>query len=266
MRFFLVLVCVCGLSLQASIVPTFHLESGAVRAFQDYVAKFERDYVLPYQESGKMWMDDSACCRTGAFSSGKPVVMPRMNSDIAGASIHHFSGAIHIDGKKIDDVRRIMLDYPNYPKYFKPDVSRANGTLEPGSTPSDQHYLARMSLIQTTLWVNVSYDCVYDTHYRQLDPHRWESISTTVSIREWRDPKDPEHGTFPEGNDHGFLWRTNTYWFAREANGGIDLEVESMSLSRPVPTGFAWWGTKRTKDAVDKMVRDMKTALESLTS
>ena len=54
------------------------------------------------------------------------------------------------------------------------------------------------------------------------------------------------------------------YWFVRKRNGGLDMELDSMTLSRPVPTGFAWWGTKRTHDAVEKMLRDTKAAIESL--
>jgi hypothetical protein len=42
------------------------------------------------------------------------------------------------------------------------------------------------------------------------------------------------------------------------------MELDSMTVSRPVPTGFAWWGTKRTHDAVDKILRDMKAALAAL--
>jgi hypothetical protein len=37
-----------------------------------------------------------------------------------------------------------------------------------------------------------------------------------------------------------------------------------MTLSRPVPAGFGWWGARRTHDAVEKMLRDMKAAVESL--
>jgi hypothetical protein len=254
-------IALCA-TLQASILPTFHLEPRTLQAFENYVAQFERDVAAPYAQSGKMWMDGTACCmRNGAFTSGKPVVEPRENTDIAGGSIHHFSGAMHVTGATIANVRHIMQDYTNYPKYFKPDVSKGSGMSGPDSTPDDEHYTSHISLVQSTLWVAVSYDCVYDTHFRTFEPHRWQSKSTAVSIREWKDPKDVSQGYYPEGDDHGFLWRTNTYWFVRENNGGVDIELDSMTLSRPIPTGFAWWGTKRTKDAVDKMLRDMKAAL-----
>ncbi|HEY3826717.1 MAG TPA: hypothetical protein VGL82_19290 [Bryobacteraceae bacterium] len=257
-------VALCA-PLHASIMPTFHLDQAALQTFETYVAQFEKNVATPYAETGKMWIDTDACCiRNGAFASGKAVLQARENTDIAGGSIHHYSGVIHVAGGTIADVRHIMQDYVNYPKYFKPDVGKGSGVMNPDSTPEDEHFTSQLSLIQSTLWIGVSYDCVYDTHYRLYDPHHWASLSSTVSVKEWQDPKDVRKGYYPEGDDHGFLWRTQTFWFVRENNGGVDLELDSMSLSRPIPTGFAWWGSKRTKDAVDKMLLDMKAAVEAL--
>jgi hypothetical protein len=264
MRFRLTATCFAGIALStalyAGLLPTFHLDPGPIKVFDNYVAQFERNVAEPFNQSGKLWIDSNS--KGGAFQSGKPVVEPRENTDIAGGSIHHYSGAIHIKGGTIADVRRIMQDYANYPKYFKPDVSKGSGKPEADSTPADEHFKSNMTLVQQTLWIAVTYDCVYDTHYRQPDQHRWISRSTADSIKEWKDPKDASQGYYPEGDDHGFLWRTNTYWFVRE-NDGVDLELDSMTVSRPVPTGFAWWGNKRTKDAVEKMLRDLKAAVEA---
>jgi hypothetical protein len=270
MRIFPFVACLCAAAscatLHASILPTVRLDPQAVQEFDKYVAQFQRDVVVPYEQTGKMWIDSSTCCvHKAAFASGKPVLEPRENTDIVGpASIHHFSGVMHIAGGTIEKVRRVMQDYVNYPKYFKPDIGRGSAEKLPDSTPEDEHFRSNLSIIENTLWIAVSYDSVYDSHYRFFGPHRWESISSAVSIKEWRDPKDVKAGYLPEGNDHGFLWRTNTFWFVRESEGGIDLELDSMTLSRPVPSGFGWWGTKRTHDAVEKMMRDMKTAVEAI--
>ena len=252
-----------GVTLQAGILPTFQLSPEALKIFGNYVAQFQKDVAMPYAESGRLWIDGMPAAK--ALASGKPVLEARENTDIAGGgSIHHFSGAMHLTGATIADVRHVMQDYANYPRYFRPDVSKGSAVISPDSSPDDEHYTSHLTFVQQTLWLAVSYDCVYDTHYRFSDTHHWSSDSSTVSIKEYRDPKDVTRGYYPEGDDHGFLWRTNTFWFVRDAGDGIDLEVDSMTLSRPVPTGFAWYGTKRTKDAVEKMLKDMKAAVEAL--
>lgn len=257
-------VCFTCAILQASVLPTVQLNKKAVQAFQDYVTHFEDQVAHPFAQSGNMRIDSGCCSGKREFESGKPILEPRENADIGAASIHHYSAMMHLNRATVEDVRHIMQDYPNYPKYFKGDVGKASATLEHDSSPVDEHYISRVTLAETTAWMGVAYDCVYDTHYKRLDPKHWQSISTAASIKEWRDPKDAGKGTYPEGEDHGFLWRTNTYWFVRENKGGVDIQLESMTLSRPIPTGFGWWGTRRTRDAVDKMMRDMKAAVESL--
>ncbi len=39
---------------------------------------------------------------------------------------------------------------------------------------------------------------------------------------------------------HGFLWRLNTYWSYEERDGGLYLQVESVSLTRSIPHGLGW--------------------------
>ena len=252
-------------TLSAALAPIYHLDEKTLAAFNDYIAKFERETVTPFVESGRLWMDNGNCCvRNKTFESGKAVIEPRMNADVASGSIHHFSGSIHIKGATIEEVRQIMEDYPDYPKNFSPDVSKGSGEVQPDSTPADEHFISHLNL-ETTTWVmDVGYDCFYDTHYRRIDENRWISISRTLHTRELREMHNPAKGYYPEGDDHGFLWRTNTYWFVRQSGNGIDLEVDTMTVSRPVPAGLGWWGTRRTQYAAEKMLRDLHTAIDNL--
>ena len=40
--------------------------------------------------------------------------------------------------------------------------------------------------------------------------------------------------------EHGFLWRLNTYWSYEERDGGLYLQIESVSLTRAIPPGLGW--------------------------
>jgi hypothetical protein len=258
MKLFTAAACLAGLTccatLQAAFLSLAHLDSKAIDAYTAYIEKFEREVIQPYAETGKMWLDVSPCCMgNSGFAAGKPTVEPRTNDDVAGGSIHHFSGAMHIAGATIEDMRRIMEDYPAYPKNFKPDVTKADGTLQPDSTErKDDHYICHLTLSESTLWMNVEFEATYDTHYRLVAENRWLSKSVATNVKELKDAKDPSKGTYPEGDDHGFIWRTQTYWFVRQGNGGIDLQVDSISLARPNVSGFKWFGSKRSHDAVEK--------------
>lgn len=268
MRLFPTLVClglVCtGIAVAASIIPVSRLEPATVALFKDYTSKFEQRVSVPFTETGKLWIDDDHSSKRRDYDAGKPIVEARENADIRNGSIHHYSGSIRVPGARIEQVRRVMQDYSNYPTYFRPDVARGSGTVQSDSTPDDEHFKSSLFLTESTVWLDVAYDARYDTHYRRIDANRWTSHSTTDSIRELLDAKDLDGGYFPVGEDHGFLWRTSNYWFVRERDGGLDLQLDSMTLSRTTPLGFGWWGNKRTHDAVEKMLRDTKSAIDSL--
>jgi hypothetical protein len=36
------------------------------------------------------------------------------------------------------------------------------------------------------------------------------------------------------------LWRINTYWTYEERDGGLFIQIESVSLTRSVPVGLGW--------------------------
>jgi hypothetical protein len=251
----------CCATLHASIIPILHLDKATVKAFEDYIAEFEKTDVAPFTTSGKLWIDGTGGGRRGTFNEGRTVVDPRRNEDVLNGSIHHSTGMIHIAGGTIDALQRVMEDYQNYPRYFPPDVIKGSGEHMPDSTAADQHFHVSLLLGEATLWIKVGFRCQYDTHYTRLDANRWESRSVSQSIKELEDPGNPNSGTFPEGDDHGFLWKTNTYWFARQSSGGLDVEANSITLSRPSPPGFGWYGTKRTHDTVDKLLHDVKSAM-----
>jgi hypothetical protein len=42
------------------------------------------------------------------------------------------------------------------------------------------------------------------------------------------------------GHGGGFLWRMNSYWRFEEKERGVYVEVESISLTRDIPTGLGW--------------------------
>jgi hypothetical protein len=67
--------------------------------------------------------------------------------------------------------------------------------------------------------------------------------------------------TLPEGNDHGYLWRLNSYWRYQQVDGGIMVELESLSLSRDIPFVFKPF----VRPLVGRVAREsVRRTLESL--
>ena len=66
-------------------------------------------------------------------------------------------------------------------------------------------------------------------------PDRLSSSSVSLRIAELVDQGTADEREMPVGQDHGFLWRLNSYWRFKTVEGGVIVECESLSLSRDVP-------------------------------
>ena len=64
--------------------------------------------------------------------------------------------------------------------------------------------------------------------------------SYSARIVEIANPDPPREREHSPREDHGYLWRLNSYWLLRERDGGVNLECEAVSLSRSVPFALAW--------------------------
>ena len=50
----------------------------------------------------------------------------------------------------------------------------------------------------------------------------------------------PNGRALSSSEEHGFLWRQNTYWSYEERDGGLYIQIESVSLTRSIPSGLGW--------------------------
>ncbi|MGH9561574.1 MAG: hypothetical protein ACRD3S_08970, partial [Terracidiphilus sp.] len=104
--------------------------------------------------------------------------------------------------------------------------------------------------------ITVVLDGLYDVKYGQLDKTHQFCVSHSmqmVEVSDDRDSTETDAGEAAEpsadGTDHGFLWRTNAYWRFQQADDGVFVEFESISLSRDVPTGWGW--------LIEPLIRDV---------
>jgi hypothetical protein len=83
-------------------------------------------------------------------------------------------------------------------------------------------------------------DSTYDIRFGRLDPRHGYSISRSTQISEIESPGTASEHALSPGEEHGFLWRMNTYWSYEERDGGLYMQVEAVSLTRSIPRGLGW--------------------------
>jgi hypothetical protein len=158
--------------------------------------------------------------------------------NLPGAMLHHWRGTAFVTGAHIEDFERLMKDFNTYPQHFSPEILQAKVLTEHNDHDTD-HITASMRVRQKHV-LTVVMDMTYDITFFRLDPQHGYSSSRSTRIAEIDAAGTSKERALSEDEEHGFLWRLNTYWSYEEADGGLYMQIESVSLTRSIPTGLAW--------------------------
>ena len=205
----------------------------ATAAFNSYVERVEAQAAARHRSAGSFLASvDLARLRRGdliveQLTTGAGTELPE-------ALLHDWRGAAFIAGGKAADFERLMKDFNAYPKVYAPQVLSARVLEHDGD-----HFQATMRVRQKHV-LTVVMDTAYDVTFGRLDGQHGFSISRSTQIAEIDAPGTAHERTLNPGEEHGFLWRMNTYWSYEERDGGLYIEIESVSLSRSIPVGLGW--------------------------
>lgn len=159
---------------------------------------------------------------------------PENDANLPGALLHHWRGSAFVAGATTADFDRMMRNYSAYAAVFSPQVVAAR-VLDQHDNNFDVTLRVRQKHVLT-----VVLDATYDVTFDDPDPRHATSFSRSTHIAEIASPGRPNEHTLSPAENHGYLWALDTWWTAEQADGGLYLQVESVSLTRSIPTGLGW--------------------------
>jgi hypothetical protein len=175
--------------------------------------------------------------REARLRKGESIVeqlTPSTGADWPGAMLHDWRGTAFAPGATAADFERLMKDYNAYPRRFSPQVLQAKVLAQ-----HDDFFHVLMRVRQKHV-ITVVLDTAYDITYGRLDAKHGYSISRSTQIQEIQSPGSSAERAMGPKEEHGFLWRMNTYWSYEERDGGLYMQIESVTLTRSIPNGLAW--------------------------
>jgi putative flippase GtrA len=147
---------------------------------------------------------------------------------IDGGLVNHWRGTVFVPNVKLGDLLKVLQE-PQADKHKQEDVLSSRVVSRDGD--SQKVYLR----LRRTKFVTVVYDTEYDVDYKRLAPDRALSNSISTKVVEIENAGTPKERALPEGNDHGYMWRLNSYWRYKQFEDGVLVEIESLTLSRDLP-------------------------------
>ena len=172
---------------------------------------------------------------------GETVVVERKISNVSvpDGQIHDWLGVLFISGATIASVRTVMQDYDGYKRVYQPDITDSKLLARDGD-----HFRVFLRLYKHE-FMTLIYDTEYDVRYGSPASDKMEIVSRSTRITQ-------------SGDDHGFLWRLNSYWRFQQADGGVYAQCRAISLSRGIPFGFGWLHGFLQKFPRDSMVSTLE--------
>ena len=134
---------------------------------------------------------------------------------VPSGTISRWRGSVFIPGVRLDDV----LDRLQHPGTPPPQADVVSSRVLSRGPDSLRVFIR---LVRHAI-VTVTYDTEHEMTFRRRTP----AIATARSVA----TRIAEVG----GGDRGFLWRLNSYWRYEQIDGGVRVDLESLTLSRDVP-------------------------------
>jgi hypothetical protein len=239
------LILLAGFSLSSSLLSAEAPTPEALKVFDSYVQAAEaRNNEELAARKNFLWLDtlpDSE--REHIYRLLKyqqtiirhsPSCASRDCSNIPGGLIHDWTGITFVPGVTLQQTLSALQDYDRDSDYYRPTVLRAKLLSRAGNS---FHVFLRL---KETHVLTVVLDTEYEIQYLTIDSTHVASISHSTRITEIENAGTPEeHAASPKDN-HGFLWRLNSYWRFYQADGGVYIQCNAVSLTRDVPVGLRW--------------------------
>jgi hypothetical protein len=213
----------------------------AVAAFNTYISGVENRLAGQHRaRPGFLASSDSARdqrLRRGELIIEKitqPAGADLPGTTMPGAMLHHWRGTAFAPGARVADFERLLMDFSDYPQHYAPQVTQARLLSKQGDGS-----LAQMRVRQKHV-ITVVMDIAYDIGFGRLDAQHGYSTSRSTRIAEIDAPGTGSERALSGDEQHGYLWRLNSYWSYEERDGGLYMQIESVSLTRDVPRGLGW--------------------------
>ena len=181
-----------------------------------------------------LWVDESPELKKRVLA-GEAVVAPHDHGKITNGLIHDWIGAIYFPGATLDQVTAVLNDYDHYKDMYAPMIVKSK-VLE----RTDHSEKVNLLMVGKAVGVIGAVDTDDEIHSVKVDSERIYSVSNSVRAQEISDYGKPSEHLLPQDQGPGYVWRTFGVTRLMHRDGGVYLEMETVSLSRGIPWEFRW--------------------------
>jgi hypothetical protein len=262
-----------ALAFAAASSEAADLKPETIHAFNEYIQRSEaRMAARQPGDNSFLWTDAlPPQGRAKAYANlkqGQLIVQRSEEGDSSigiaapgGGLIHDWTGIVFVPGVTLAQTLALLEDYDRAAEFYRPDVIKSRLVSRSGDEFRVYLRLTRKEVITAV------FDTEYDVQYTWLDAAHTQSRSYSTRIAEVERAGESGERDKPAGKNNGFLWRLYTYWRFYQADGGVYIQCEAISLTRDVPAGLSWlvdpFITKIPSESLRRTLESTRAALRT---
>jgi hypothetical protein len=223
-----------------------------LRAWDDYIFSVNTD--VAERISGNrpfLWIDESPETRL-RVQNGKLAITNHDPRKVPQGLIHHWVGVMFVPNVSLDQVMQVLNSYDRYSDIYKPLIRKTSVIEQVGDTVK-VNVLAVQKAFSVTAAVNTD----EEIQITRPAPNRVCITANSVQIQEIANYGQPSEHAFPEDRRPGYVWRALIVERLEERDGGVYIELETISLSRGIPVEVRWLIKPLTDELPRKMMTDI---------
>lgn len=240
------------LSLSATLSKAAELKQNTLQAWDDYVRIVNA--TAAERNAGSrpfLWVDESPETHQ-RVRGGEFVITNRDPRKVPQGLIHHWVGVMFIPNVSLDQVMQVLNSYDRYSEMFKPLIRKTSVVERNGDTVK-----LNVLAAQKAFSVTAAVDTDEEIQIARLASDRVCITADSVRVNEIADYGHTGEHVFPEARRPGYVWRALILQRLEQRDGGVYVELETISLSRGIPLEVRWLIKPLTDDLPRKMLTDL---------
>jgi hypothetical protein len=170
------------------------------------------------------------------FRTGLSIYSPHGGGmPVPSGLVHHWFGTVFIPGAHVHELLSVLQDYDDYSTVYKPAVVESKVL-----TQDHDEFTYRLKFVQKGFGVKAGLVGEFKSTYRSLTPDVGYSVTEATSLTELADVGTADERPLLLEDAHGYVEKVFTIVRYRQVEGGIYVEVETLTLSRDVPPAVRW--------------------------
>jgi hypothetical protein len=218
----------------ASVHAT-ELKPETVAAFDRYVKVTEDEMAKHKGFMDFLWLDRQDPKEKSTVWLGQSTIVPLRTLDhgqeieVPGGAIQHWLGLVFLEKSTLEKMSAILLNFNEYHNMIPLQIMDSKTSKHEGNDYDAFLRLYKKQVSSVVLNVNES------AKYTQVDPMRAVIACHSTHIGEVERPrKKKTYDQEREAEDSaGYLWRLDFYLRMQEADNGVYVEIEMITLGRP---------------------------------